>query len=527
MDGITNIIRNLGVPRLITLSVVTISMLAFFFIMLGRVSQPSMSLLYGNLEQQEAGQIVQRLDAMGVPYDIRGESQIWAPDNRVGQLRLQMAAEGLVGTSTKGYEIFDEGSMFGTTSMVQDINARRALEGELSRTISSLPVVSQASVHLVMPKRELFSRVETPPSASVKLDLGSRVLSPEQVTAITHLVAAAVPNMEPAQVTVVDNRGNLLTSEAGLTSTGGALDANASYREKIESEFENQIAGMLERIVGPGKVNVAVTADMEFGRVEENAEIFDPEGQVARSEQSTTETREAESNTPTPPVGVAGNVPGEEAGGGMAGTTDTSTVESETVNYEISRTIRKSVNEGGSINSLSVAVLVEGGYTNVDGEEQYVPMTDERRAQIESLVQSAIGYDAERGDQVEIVDMPFNALPEEDSTYEEPFLNKAEIMRLVEYGLLFIGLLIMVFFVVRPILKAAGKSSPRQVQQPQAAQQSQAAPEEEESPETMIDLDKVEGRVRESTVRKVTEIIDSHPDESVQVVRSWMSPESS
>lgn len=525
MDNIMNIIRNLGTTRLITIAVITVFMLGFFFTVLNRVNTPNMSLLYGNLEAAEAGQIVNRLQALNVPYEVRGESQIWVPDNIAAQMRLQMAGEGLVGGSTRGYEIFDNGSSFGTTSLVQDINARRALEGELARTITSMPAIRSTQVHLVMPKRELFSRSQTKPTAAVKVDTSDRVLSEEQVNAIVHLVAAAVPDLSPESVTLVDQRGKLLSSGKAGQSVAGALDANSKYRANLEGRLEQQLTDMLTRVVGAGKVSVQVTADINFDRVEENAELFDPEQQVARSEQRSEERRNAQSTQPTPPVGLSANVPGQNPEGYSVGQSENTIHENETVNYEISRTVRRSVREGGSVKRLSVAALVEGNYADVDGERQYVPLTEETRQKLTTLIRSAIGFDEERGDTVQVVDMPFEGLPTEEA-YVEPFLSKAQIMRLIEYGLLFTGLLVMVFFVLRPILKAAQKGG----QQKAAAEAvatggGAAAVHTLDEAETMIDLDKVEGRVRESTVRKVGEIIEAYPEESINVIRGWMAPE--
>lgn len=522
MDSIMNIIRNLGTTRLITIGVITLFMLGFFITILSRVNTPNMALLYGNLETTEAAQIVTRLQALNVPHEIRGESQIWVPANVAPQMRLQMAGEGLVGGSTRGYEIFDKGSSFGTTSLVQDINARRALEGELARTITSMPVIRSAQVHLVMPKRELFSRTQTKPTAAVKVDTSDRVLSAEQVTAIVHLVAAAVPDLSPDSVTLVDQRGQLLSSGKGGQGIAGTLDTNSKYRASIEGALEQQLTGMLSRVVGAGKISVKVNADIDFNRIEENAEIYDPEQQVARSEQRSEERRNAQTNQPMPPVGLTANVPGQNPQGTSIGQSENVTHESETINYEISRTVRRSVQEAGSVRRLSVAALVEGNYTNVDGERQYVPMSDEAREKIATLIRSAIGFNAERGDVVQVVDMPFEGMPA-DEAYVEPFLNKDQIMRLIEYSLLLTGLLIMVFFVLRPIVKAAQK--PRASASAEDGAVAQTGTVSLDEAETMIDLDKVEGRVRESTLRKVGEIIEAHPEESIGVIRSWMAPE--
>lgn len=527
MDGFNNFLKNIGVARLITMGLVTVMLIGFMLAITARLGQQNMALLYGGMEAKEASAIVNRLAAMGVAHEVRGESQIFVPQARVGMLRLQMAGEGLVGSSTTGYEIFDNTSSFGTTALVQDINARRALEGELARTIVSIPVVKGARVHIVLPKRQLFSRNQTEASASVTLNLGSRMLEAEQIDSILHLVAAAVPDLSPKRVTVVDNRGNLLSSGKGEDKESAGSSAAAKFREKLEAEYETSIVRILERVVGQGNVIAQVNADVNFDRVEENAEIFNPEQQVVRSEQRSEAQSNAENTEPGPPAGLAANVPGQNPTGFQVSRTESDGRTEETINYEISRTVRTFVREGGEIETLSIAVLVEGDYATIDGEEQYVPMTDANRQKLEALVRRAIGFNEERGDKIELIDMPFEAI-EGAEMFEPPLLSREDILRLIEYGLLFTGLLLILLFVVRPILKASQKASKaenaaqmRDLEgQPKGDNIAKAAEEE-----TMIDLAKVEGRVRESTIKKVASLIESNPEDSVSVIRGWLAPE--
>ena len=533
MDGLNNFIKNIGVTRLIAMGLVTVMLIGFMLAISSRLSQQNMGLLYGGLEPAEASEVVNRLSAMNVNFELRGESQIYVPQSQVGLLRLQMAGEGLVGSSTTGYEIFDNTSSFGTTALVQDINARRALEGELARTITSIPVVKGARVHIVLPKRQLFSRNQVEATASVTLNLANRRLEEEQVSSIVHLVAAAVPDLSPKRVTVVDNRGNLLSSDTSKESesgTGGS--AAAKFRDRLENEYEASIVRMLERVVGQGNVIAQVSADVNFDRVEENAEIFNPDQQVARSEQLIEEQSQSENTEPGPPAGLAANVPGQDPQGFQVSRSESDGRMEETINYEISRTVRTFVREGGKIENLSVAVLVEGDYTTVDGEEQYVPMADATREKLQALVMRSIGFDAERGDKIELIDMPFEAMEGADM-YEPPLFTRDDILRLTEYGLLFAGLVMILLFVVRPILKASQKANQAektaanmQNLEPAGKKGAGGGIEAEGSDEeTMIDLAKVEGRVRQSTIKKVTEIIDNNPDQSVSVIRSWLAPE--
>ena len=524
MDGLTKFIKTIGLGRLVSMMVVLIITVGLMTVVSSRLGHQGMRLLYGGLQTQETSAIVTKLDSLGVPYEIRGDSQVFVPQDQVGTLRIQLAGEGLVGSSTSGYEIFDNASSFGTTALVQNINARRALEGELARTITSLPVIKGARVHVVLPKRQLFSRNQTPPTASVTLDLGSRQLEGGQIDGIVHMVAAAVPNLKASNVTVVDNLGNLLSSSSHSSPNNASASPADMFRQKLETEYADKVTKMLERIVGPGRTSVKVSADVNFDRVEENSEIFDPNQQVPRSQQVTENRTERQDIRPGAPAGLAANVPGQGNDGTQIGSNETTTRTEETTNFEISRTVRNFSREGGEIKKLSIAVLLEGDYVTVDGEQQYTPLDDDRRNQLEALVKTAIGFNEERGDQIELIDMPFKAI-EEIEMVEEPFLSKADIINLVEYGLLFLGFILIMFMVVRPLLAAMQTAFPAEAPEPVAA-----APDGDsiaaEQPENMIDLEKVEGRVRESTLKKVNEIVDTSPDQSVSVVRSWMSPES-
>lgn len=549
------ILRSLGAARIALLVVSVIMLIGLLSLVVLKTSGPSDSLLYGGLDPQESGHIVERLGQLNEPFDVRGNS-IFVAKARVDELRLKLAAEGYVGSSVEGYEIFDESSGFGTTSLVQNINARRALEGELSRTITSIPAVQSARVHLVLPKRKIFSKENVTPTASVTVNLGSRVLTEEQVQGITHLVSAAVPNLNPDNVTVVDNRGNLLSS--GKKSQANQMNMQAKIKRQVEAEYEDAIRAMLERVVGVGRANVKVTAQMTFDRLEEHTEMFDPQSQVVRSEQRSEDALEAENSSAGGAAGASANIPGQEVGAGGSGSRENRTTTAETINYEISKTIKKHVREGGAIERLSVAVLVEGRYVNEAGLMKYVPHSEEDLGKLNRLVKSAIGYSEEREDIVEIVDMSF-AQVEEEAQEEPPLFSSQDYFQLAEYALMMIAIFLLVFTIIKPLLKATlpGSSGNSQVQQAMAAggagmpggpmkatappiigPDGTPVPQADmgggaggglhgiEDEGTMIDLAQVEGKVRESTINLVHEIIKEHQEESANVLRGWLSGES-
>ncbi|MFZ0693186.1 MAG: flagellar basal-body MS-ring/collar protein FliF, partial [Alphaproteobacteria bacterium] len=410
-----------------TLAGVTIGFVAFFAFLVSRLSGPEMSLLYSDLDTSDSGKIIAKLDAQAIPYELRGNgTQIYVPSDRVLRLRMGLAEEGMPSGGSVGYELFDKADALGTTNFVQNVNLERALEGELARTIRSLDTVESARVHLVLPRRQLFSREQEEPSASVVLKLrGAGRFSPQQVAAVENLVASAVPGLKPNRISIVDDKGNLLArpndSPDGSTSGTGAEEMRLSYEDHLAQSIET----LLERSVGPGKIRAEVTADMDFDRISTNAEIFDPDGQVVRSTQTVEEQANSSDNSGQQSVSVAQNLPQtQQTAPGAAGqnqqsaaTGPTSSNKSnrteETVNYEISKTVKNQVRESGIIKRVSVAVLVDGTYaTAPDGTKKYTPRGDAEMQQLEKLVRSAIGYDQQRGDVVQLVNMPFASVDE-------------------------------------------------------------------------------------------------------------------
>lgn len=537
MENLIDVYKRLGPVRLAVLGGAVAVLLVLFATIMMQASKPQLSLLYGGLDQREASRIIELLDTSSVPYELRGGS-IFVPQNQVGELRLRVAGEGLVGGGVQGYEIFDESSSFGTTSVVQNINARRALEGELARTIMSMPAVQTARVHLVMPKRRLFTTEDVQPTASVTLNIGNRLLGDEAVLSITHLVAAAVPGMQSGNVTVVDQRGNLLSSGQNEDALTGTLTSQMKIRQSFENKLERDIVGMLERVVGPGKADVKVNANLNFDRIEETAELFNPEEQVVRSEQRSESAANAQETNNNPAVGLTGNIPGEEGlQGTSVGSRENTTTTEETINYEISRTARRLVRETGAVQQLNVAILVEGRYVpdeNNEGAQVYQPLTERELENMRRLVSTAIGYNEQRGDSLELVDMPFTSVPE--VTYEEPLFSKDDYMQFAQLGAMVLAMLFIMLFVVRPIMKAAAPPPPPMELQPEGmSAKAKKEPQydedgnvipgtggDEDDEDVRISLENVKGKVRERALKQAKELIDSHSDQSVNVIRKWI-----
>lgn len=563
LHSLLETLKGLGPARLGTMAAVAAGIIAFFIYLTSRLASPEMALLYGELSTQDSGQIISRLEQMNVPYRIGEDgSQIYVPADQVGRSRMVMAEEGLPSGASIGYEIFDRSEGLGTTNFVQNINHVRALEGELARTIRSIGSVKQARVHLVLPRRELFSRERQEPSASIILMVAGNGIDRQQVTAIQHLVAAAVPGLKPAMVSIVDDKGNLLARGA----EDAALSPTASRAEEMRIAHETRLVRTIEellgRSLGPGNVRAQVTAEMDFDRITENAEIYDPDGQVVRSTQTVEELASNQDGAPAG-VTVGNNLPDAlpELDTGSGSQSQTSRVE-ETVNYEITKTVKTHIREAGMVRRLSVAVMINGsGVVDDQGNRTYQPRSAEEMEKISALVRSAVGYDASRGDTVEVVEMPFVAAEFVETEPQSVLfgLNKADLMRIAELLVLGVVALLVLLMVVRPLLgrllevdEEASEGVPGML--PAGAGHATLAgpdvggyprlpgdpatvvairigddgrPEKNIASEIdqMIDLNQVEGRVRASSVRKIGEIIEKHPEEALSIIRGWLHAE--
>ena len=561
MDAFLQILRNIGTVRLGAMASVAVGLVAFFIYLTTRLASPNMALLYGDLDAADAGQIIGHLNAQSVPYESRKQgTEIWVPSGEVGRLRLDIAEQGVGGTL--GNEILDRDEAIGTSSFMQNVNRVRALEGELSRTIMSLNTVKSARVHLVLPRRELFTRDRQDPSASVALRMrGTIRLDRSQVLAVQHLVAAAVPGLQPSRISIVDDRGTLLARLGD--SEGGLLQGDITPDEQrvaFETRIGTRLTNLLERTVGFGKVRAEVRADIDFDRIETNQETYDPDGQVVRSTQTiedSSQSREGEADAVT----VGQNLPDADQLGAGGGSQNQSNRTEEAVNFEISKTVRRSVRSAGKVNRISVAVLVDGVVTTgEDGQETYRPRSADEMEQIEKLVRTAIGYDGDRGDTIEVVNMRFAAPPGdlEGLASDEIFGFKQDnLLRLAEVVVLATVGILIILLVVRPLIgkvfeatAATAEAIAQSTEQQMLTDQSGATPalaapgvagavpaagamagqpgvlagaEEEES---MINLSNIEGRVKASSLRKIGDIIDKHPEEAVSIMRTWMYQDS-
>jgi len=440
------------------MAVVAVLTLGFFAFLIMRASAPSLAPLYTGLSLEDSSAIVSELQSQNVPYELRGDGDtIVVPRDQITQLRMTLAENGLPTRGQVGYEIFDQQSTLGATSFVQNINNVRALEGELARTISSLTRIKSARVHLVLPERALFSREQKDPTASIVLSVRGE-LSAGEIRAIQHLTAAAVEGLTPSRVSVVDDTGRLLASGAG-DNPNEILAGEADERKTgIEERMRTQLEDLLANVVGSGRARVQVAVDLDTTQLTKTSESFDPNGQVVRSTQTRDLANQATGPGENGQVSVSTELPGATTGTTAGGTSETGSTTEETTNYEISRTTTNELTQAGGVKRLSIAVVVDGTYTtDAQGNATYAPRDQATLDQLTQLVRSAVGFDQNRGDQVQVTNLQFAARPDVAAAgTAAPGLfdfTRDDLMNAAQMAVTLLIALALVFFVMRPLLK--------------------------------------------------------------------------
>ncbi|MFQ5779780.1 MAG: flagellar basal-body MS-ring/collar protein FliF [Nitrospiria bacterium] len=492
------------------------------------MQQPNYQILYSNLSSEDAGAVVTKFKELNVPYRLSSDgTAVLVPSERVHELRLQLAGQGLPQGGGIGFEIFDQTS-FGTTEFVQKLNFRRALQGELARTISRLSTVSKARVHLVVPERTLFTEHQERSRAAVIINLrpGQR-LSAAQINGITHLVSSSVEDLEPQSVTVVDNRGQILTSASDASVPAQMTNSQLDYQKNHERGLEKKIRTMLERIVGNNKAVVRVSSILDFRQVELTEERFDPDAQVVRSEQRSEEklSGSSQSNNAAGIPGASSNVPPVSQSPAQATVTNQNQTQkkNEVVNFEINKTVSRIIEPIGTVKRLSVAALIDGTYeavTNEEGEtiRKYLPRTEEEMKKLEGLVKKAMGYSPERKDQVEVVNFPLetNSLMEEDTIQPESTLDQlARWFPLMRYVIGPTLALFILFSVIRPILKALTSPSPLPSPASGPAPVSPSSLQRLQGPEEQLQI----GTTRHDEALRLAK---ENPQVATQIVKTWL-----
>ena len=544
MNGFFHFLRALGPGRLAAMGSVAAGLVGFFAFLILRLTAPQMTLLFTDLDIRDSNAIVRDLESSNIPYELRADgSTILVPKEEVLRLRMRLAEDGLPVGGSMGYELFDKSNALGTTSFVQNINHLRALEGELARTIRTLDRVSAVRVHLVLPERKLFSRQENEPSASIVLKTRGE-LDSTNIRAIQNLAASAVAGLKPSRVSIVDEAGRLLASGRGDDANMALASSFEERRAGIEKRLHDEVMTIVTSVVGDGRARVNVVAELDYNRVTQTSDTFDPEGRVVRSTQTREEKSASSDGKGNPGVSAGNELPGADAAASEGVSKEQAGATEETVNYEISRTTKTETIEAGRLRRLSVAVVVDGTYaTDSSGNVSYAPRPQEQIDQIAALVRTAVGYDASRGAQIEIANLRFADVARPDQIAEdEGFLSltKEDYFYIAELAVLLIVTALVLLFVIRPLVRRivapesggaliaapagaapAGEQAKAQIAGPGGAPAALPKPDGGSASE-MIDVAQFTGKIHASSVQKVGDLVKNNPEEAVAIVRQWL-----
>ena len=545
MKALVDGLRALGVARLAAMGAVALGMLGMLALMVMRGGTEQMALLYGDLDLRDSGQVVEQLTRQHIPYRLAANgSQILVPADQVPQARVALAKEGLPAGGSIGYEIFDRGDSLAATEFQQKINETRAMEGEIARTIRAMQGIRAVRVHLVLPRREPFAREQQDAQASVMLTMsGAARLDREGIQAILNLVSAAVPGLRPQNIAIVDSRGDLLARAGTPLGAAAAALSTEEVRRATELRLSRAVEEMLERSLGAGHVRAEAAVRMSFDKFNQTEERYDPDGQVTRSTQtvdSKSKNTEAQQT-----VSVQNNLPNANAGQ-QPGAGSQDSRQEETTNYEISKTIRTLIKDQPQIDRIDLAVMVDGtDVAAADGKHAWQPRTAEELNRITGLVRTAIGYDEKRGDHVEVVSMQFvsdNAgAVTEDHGVLGMKLEKADLLHLAQTALFGVIGVVALLLVLRPMVLRITSVTPGALAGPggtlaaissvatsamsgpeaQAALAAGGTPQMLED-ESMVKIAQIEGQIRASSLRRIGELVEKHPDETLAIVRGWM-----
>ncbi|MGM8062181.1 flagellar basal-body MS-ring/collar protein FliF [Vogesella indigofera] len=516
--------------------------------------EPPYKVLFTGLADSDGGQVTAALQQMNVPYQIGDGGVISVPSERVYDTRLKLATQGLPKAGGVGFELMDK-QKFGISQFAEQVNYQRSIEGELARTIEAVAVVDSARVHLAMPKQTVFVRDQQQPTASVMLTLRpGRILDGGQIAGIMHLVSSSVPNLPLRNVSIVDQDGNLLSTVPDQNN--GSLDRRQlDYVRQIEADYTKRVETILEPIFGKGNARAQVTANVDFSESEQTSESFRPNStpnpSATRSQQiSETLGRDAAlpsgvpgalTNQPPSPASAPltlppGAAPGTATLSGLPmGTASGSLSREITTNYEVDKTIQHTKSQKGVIKRLTAAVVVN--YKMVpdnQGVLKATPLTEKEFGQINNLVKEAVGFNAERGDSVNVVNASFaDAVPVltvQDKVLDFASNNASDLLK---YGLLLLAILYLLFGVVRPIMRdVVNPPPPPPVDDLETAASSgrllAVAGEESEEGESEEDSDnpspkELQRRVFEANMQNVRELVKSDPRMAAQIIKEWIS----
>ncbi len=483
------VFKSLSSTKKLSIIILAIVIMASIAAFVFSVNQKEYRTLFSNLSSDDAGKIIARLEEKKVFYKVSpsGDS-IMVPAENVSKLRIEMASSGLPQNGGVGFEIFDNKN-FGVTDFVQQVNYQRALQGELSRTINSLDEIQQSRVHIVVPRKSLFIENQAKPEVSVVIKLKPGVrLRESQVEGIAHLVAASIEGLQPEEVTIIDSRGDILSKAGGGSQMSKRTDSQMEYQRKVEKGLESRIQSMLEKVAGEGKAVARVSATLDFRVVEKTEEAYDPDEPVIRSLHS------------------------------KNGKTD------EIVNYEINRVVSKTIMPVGKIEKLSVAVLVDDVYSKDDkGVETFRPRSKKEIETLEGLVKSSVGFDATRGDQVVVTSVSFKKNELETEFVKEGFWKSKSnlIASFIKYFVSLLGLILVLLFVVRPLIKFVLAESQRREIDNMELPAIAGAPATAEAQRVSLELGGAEDEGL-NEIDVVRSLADQDAQKFAELLRNWL-----
>ena len=519
------ILSSMSAGKLISLGMLVIGTVVGMVAMINWSGQPDFMPLYTNMAAEDAGEVVARLREQKIEYRLSNDGRtIQVPRQRIYEIRLDMASQGLPRGGSIGFEVFDNAKL-GMTEFVQNINYQRALEGELSRTINGLAEVESSRIHIVMTGRSLFIEEEEPATASVILKLKpGRYLGQDQVQGIVHLVASSVPRLGPENVTVVDQSGNLLAGVNDSPTASKVSNDQLEFQQRKEKMLERQVATMLEKVLGKDKAIVRVACDLNFVQQEKTEEMYYPDNQVVRSEQLSSEVSSQPGKIPAGVPGLASNINTQAPAGTSQTKTSGFEKKDNTRNYEIGKMTSRQILPTGKMTRLSVAVIVDGSYetsTVGKGDKKevkttYVPRTPEEMKTLENIVKRAVNFSDERGDRVEVANIPFNT----DKLIEPapPGALDRLVEQLKQYGHVFKYLIAGVFvllaftFVIKPLIRWLTETAWEDVELL------------EHLPKSLAEIEKQYNREDQGAglVSQAAQLITTKQEDSARLMQQWL-----
>jgi flagellar M-ring protein FliF len=536
MDRLREFFQNLN-ARLQTLStpqkifysgslLVLIGSLAFLFYTVNKVEYAS---LYSKMSEEDLGGVVEALKAKKIPYELTSSNSISVPKERLHEVRLALATDGVLKGSGLGFEIFDQQKL-GSTEFVQKINYQRALQGELSRTINRMNEIEESRVHLVLPSDSLFIEDQKPPSAAVVLKLRSGAkLEPQQVQGIVNLVAGSIQGLTDDKITVLSTDGQVLFKKNAADNTFQMTNVQMQFKGNVEEDLRRKVLAMLEPVVGVNRALARISTDLDFSHVQVSEDRYDPDSAVIRSQQRSTESTQGgelgAKGNPDVPINVESKLmqsppqPGQQQ--------KVASRQKETVNYEITHTTRQITQAPGSIKKLSVAVIVDGPYEmQPNGEGKPVPTfvarSPEQIKALEDIVKKAVGYNEGRGDQITVSNIPFvtDGIAGELEKADDKWVRMLKDNQRLIFNLLLT--ILAFFFIVRPFMRKFQKLG----EEPKALPEGAAAgalPEGEAGADQQVLL---EDKADELTLRKqAISLVQQNPEQAAAIIRAMIREE--